>query len=272
MFCSIYTSNSQSICGKVVYKETSNISLFYQTILTTMFNEEASYAKYITGKEAKPYLKDIDESALNNINEDVVITLVETPNKDDEYVYATKKETFFSDTSWAKTLTIKENAFGWRWKLLGETKKIGKFTCQNASIRFRGRTFIAWFTTEIASSFGPWKFKGLPGLILEVYDSKKLWQIIAVKVDVSTKKKCKIPFDIKNLKNAMTINQYIVEDERLIIEDIKKYDSKRGQGSSSSFIPECMGCSVEGKNLEIFGRKRILKIAKARAKKNKSKL
>lgn len=59
------------------------------------------------------------------------------------------------------------------WKLKDEYKNISGFDCQKASIFFRGRNYDAWFTTEIPLPFGPWKFGGLPGLILEVYDDTK---------------------------------------------------------------------------------------------------
>ena len=32
------------------------------------------------------------------------------------------------------------------------------------------RKFTAWFTSDIPSHDGPFRFKGLPGLIVEVYD------------------------------------------------------------------------------------------------------
>ena len=36
--------------------------------------------------------------------------------------------------------------------------------------QFRGRTYKAWYTMEIEIEEGPWKFHGLPGLIVEIAD------------------------------------------------------------------------------------------------------
>lgn len=58
------------------------------------------------------------------------------------------------------------------WQISEEQKMLGKFLCQKAETKFRGRNYSAWFTTEIPVSDGPWKFYGLPGLILEVSDDK----------------------------------------------------------------------------------------------------
>ena len=57
-----------------------------------------------------------------------------------------------------------------KWQLQEEHKKVSGYQCQKASTTFRGRNYEAWFTGEIPLSFGPWKFNGLPGLILEIYD------------------------------------------------------------------------------------------------------
>ena len=48
---------------------------------------------------------------------------------------------------------------------------------------FRGRTWIAWFASEIPISDGPWKFNGLPGLIMEVYDAKKHFHFSLVGIE-----------------------------------------------------------------------------------------
>ncbi|MFC0427989.1 GLPGLI family protein [Chryseobacterium scophthalmum] len=56
-----------------------------------------------------------------------------------------------------------------KWNLKHkETKKIGKYICKKATAVFRGTDIEAYYTTEIPVSVGPYKFKGLPGLILEV--------------------------------------------------------------------------------------------------------
>lgn len=58
-----------------------------------------------------------------------------------------------------------------RWNLTQETATISGFRCQKATCTFHGRDFKAWFTPEIPLRLGPWKFGGLPGLIIKVYDT-----------------------------------------------------------------------------------------------------
>jgi len=59
------------------------------------------------------------------------------------------------------------------WEILEDSKEIGGYTCQKAVVDFKGRTYEAWFTTEIPMPFGPWKLHGLPGLILSAVDTKQ---------------------------------------------------------------------------------------------------
>lgn len=56
------------------------------------------------------------------------------------------------------------------WKISDEKQKIGTYNAQKASADFGGRKWIAWFTTEIPFQDGPYKFYGLPGLIVKVGD------------------------------------------------------------------------------------------------------
>ena len=58
------------------------------------------------------------------------------------------------------------------WKILPETVKIGEYEAQKAETTFAGRKWYAWFTQDIPFQDGPYKFKGLPGLIVKVEDAK----------------------------------------------------------------------------------------------------
>ena len=81
--------------------------------------------------------------------------------------------------------SLKTNA----WKLQGETKNIGTYTCLkqhwNAEVdldmdgRFKkNQTVTAWYTPQIPVSNGPEEFQGLPGLILEIsYDSQTFYVV-----------------------------------------------------------------------------------------------
>ena len=57
-----------------------------------------------------------------------------------------------------------------QWEIRDSTKTLLDYSCQMAVCNFRGREWTAWFATYIPVSDGPWKFGGLPGLIMEAYD------------------------------------------------------------------------------------------------------
>lgn len=69
------------------------------------------------------------------------------------------------------------------WEILPDTLTVKGFLCQKATCRFRGRDFEAWFAADIPISDGPWKFGGLPGLILKVYDTRLLYTFECVKIE-----------------------------------------------------------------------------------------
>ena len=58
------------------------------------------------------------------------------------------------------------------WMFSNEICTIWGYRCQKAVCTFRGRTWSAWFTPEIPIPDGPWKFAGLPGLVLKVEDDR----------------------------------------------------------------------------------------------------
>ena len=59
------------------------------------------------------------------------------------------------------------------WTISGESRRMDSLECFKASTFFRGRHYTAWYAPSIPLANGPWKFGGLPGLIVEVYDDQK---------------------------------------------------------------------------------------------------
>ena len=70
-----------------------------------------------------------------------------------------------------------------QWTLKDEQQNIHGYRCQKATCHWRGRDYEAWFTSEIPIQRGPWKFGGLPGLIVKIYDAKKEYNFELVKLE-----------------------------------------------------------------------------------------
>ena len=62
------------------------------------------------------------------------------------------------------------------WNIKNEQSTIGEWKVQKAELNFAGRKWIAWFSTEIPIQDGPYKFHGLPGLIVKIEDETKSHQ------------------------------------------------------------------------------------------------
>ncbi len=89
----------------------------------------------------------------------------------------------------------KEDKNLFKWQLLEESKTINGFKCLKASLQFAGRNYIAWYTKDIPISEGPYKFNGLPGLIVNISDSRDHYNYRLTKVEES---KSTLFFDKKN--------------------------------------------------------------------------
>lgn len=70
------------------------------------------------------------------------------------------------------------------WRISNNlNKKISGYSTQAATIQFGGRDWVAYFTSEIPLSDGPYKFHGLPGVILELEsaDGDYVFKAISIK-------------------------------------------------------------------------------------------
>ena len=78
-----------------------------------------------------------------------------------------------------------EDRINFQWQIEPDTREILSYTCQKAVTDFRGRHYEAWFAPDLPLNDGPWKFAGLPGLILAVEDSDKNFIFQAIGIENS---------------------------------------------------------------------------------------
>ena len=58
------------------------------------------------------------------------------------------------------------------WHISSNTASFGELHCQKATCHFKGRDYTAWFCPDLPVRVGPWKLNGLPGVIVDAYDTK----------------------------------------------------------------------------------------------------
>ena len=123
-----------------------------------------------------------------------------------------------------KYFVVKDSLQIFDWKILNETKKILGYTCQLATMDYRGRKYKAWFTSDLPIG-GPWKFDGLPGMILSLQTEKTFLSFEAISIKSNKIKLAKInnPFQIKKAltwdefkklykKKAIALSKYSPEE------------------------------------------------------------
>lgn len=84
---------------------------------------------------------------------------------------------------WPQRYEEKWNGQEWKLSLIGSDSLILGHRCQRATCQWRGRDYIAWFAPDIPIRRGPWKFGGLPGLIMKIHDVDNLYIFEAVAIE-----------------------------------------------------------------------------------------
>src|SRR5690606_33230625 len=98
-----------------------------------------------------------------------------------------KKDTKLSyTTDLLKTpFIVDDNTLELKWILSNETKTIDGFSCNKANVNLRGRVWEVWYTTSIPISYGPWKFYGLPGLIITATEPSGSFGFKLTKIEIN---------------------------------------------------------------------------------------
>jgi len=108
-----------------------------------------------------------------------------------------------------------------------ETDTLGQYICHKATAKYRGTTLIAYYTNEIPVPAGPYKFGGLPGLIVMLYNESanpNYWMLKKVSYPYNGD----IPVDEKYILSLpkLSLEDYVKKDEVLIEEQMRIMESK----------------------------------------------
>lgn len=151
------------------------------------------------------------------------------------------------------------------WKLSNDTKKVGNYNLQKATTTFGSRDWIAWFNTEINLNEGPYKFRGLPGLIFEIADDHNYFIFNLVK-----SYQLKSTYDTADFLESFSGQKAILVTDKVLrkkqmelfndpLQDFKE-DFKNSKGEGSFYV---MGAKI--KSLEQF--KELTRLTQERMRK-----
>jgi len=237
-FCILFITFQISILS---FSQNHQILVEYEAIKGNITNKEI----LIATEEQALYVTDsllIENKNNANITEideyNNKITISQKVIKLDVTKYYIKRKSniiYFTQVFKDKPSLVKDSLPNYEWDLKSiETKKIGDFLCRKAVTNFRGSKMTAWYTEELSVPFGPWKFKDLPGLILELYNTNdsSIHHWIAKKIIFPYNKE--IQYIYNNNLPIFKFESIVKDMEAQIKEQMKRLRSRVPQGVSVS--------------------------------------
>lgn len=194
--CLSYVGYSQEkIEGEVLYR----ISLKKRNLSELEKNKKISKKRKEEVKKVINFSKDVEATLSfnkgeslysvkkrmqNELNKRMNFAGIFAGGSNKYYVDLFNKDFFYQTDTYGEVLLIEMKQKN--WKLTQEAKKIGKYICYKAiDLDSKNQKTVAWYTPEIPVNFGPKKYFGLPGLILEVEESSITFKAIKIEINTS---------------------------------------------------------------------------------------
>jgi GLPGLI family protein len=135
-----------------------------------------------------------------------------------KYRFKTRFPQFIIKDYFQKSITTHEiihSAFPWKyavqndfiWTIGTDSDTLSGYPCIKATTRYAGRNYEAWFTSEIPISDGPYVFRGLPGLIIKLNDTRNHYVFILEQFGKYTGKITEVPAYRKQQPVVLTHSQ-----------------------------------------------------------------
>lgn len=170
--------------------------------------QKSIYRDYLSVSQDSMIESNIEKMKATGVQIDLA-KLLKTP----KFMYKVQKsypsyETSYTDLILSDFITYTETG-KINWKISDEkgVSTFEKYKIQKATATAWGRNWTAWFTPDIPIQDGPYKFYGLPGLIVKIEDQDQnfSWQLAGIK-NLEKYNELNLNERLKN-KQALVVNK-----------------------------------------------------------------
>lgn len=211
------------VCNTIYSQKQFNYLLYVDDTVRTgalLFNEKENKAVYID--QMNNFRKKTEEKPTFTVN----------VSGDDDFVYYKQN---LSELKYTYELLkipylINDNTLSINWELTSDKKEIQGLICSKATTTFRGRNWTVWYCPQIPVVYGPWKFYGLPGLMMELTEDTNRFVFVLTEIieeavtsvkDLNLKKFKQVDLktfdelfnDAMNFRSLSGSRDYVIEGE-----------------------------------------------------------
>jgi len=209
----------QTLYAEYMFNNTNNEEF---SKVALYINPNVAYSEFISSYQTN---KEVQEDEYGNMN--VKIPVKDTIGKQ---FYANGDRIIFRDHIYNnkkfEPVIVNEKTPPFNWELKPDTLTVKGYFCNTAKLNFRGRTYNVWYTTEIPTQFGPWKFFGLPGLIIKIETTDR-----TISFDLTMLKFIdNYEFEIPKLGKEISFQDYATYQEKVADDFVNKLKSKLPRG------------------------------------------
>lgn len=155
-------------------RDTNNRAAPYTENMALLLGKNSSvYKSYDKQLQDALFKKQVKEALANSPDGRIQIHRNNTGSPIQYFQFPAEKKLFRKESLIINSYLIEEALPAIDWKISSDTASFGGMHCQKATTHFKGRDYTAWFCPDMPFHAGPWKLNGLPGVILEAYDTKK---------------------------------------------------------------------------------------------------
>lgn len=254
----VCTLQAQNFTGKAIYKtsQKSNFKMNNEKGVDDKMQEELR--KRIQKMYQKTYILEFDKTT-STYKEDikldapkpqvggnnVVVMSFGGSGTASVYYKNIQEKRFANQTEiMGKVFLVKDALPKYNWQMTTETKNIGQYTCYKATyteeveskkisivngetkeeIKKETKVTTAWYTLQVPISNGPDNYQGLPGLILEINDGKKM--MVCTEIILNPSEKITIQEPAKG--KVVNQNKFDEIQEQKSKEMMEKFKSRNG--------------------------------------------